>query len=121
MIWLAGWIVGERLLFPRSQFIWAGKLPSNFSGASSGHPIPVGQTGVANFPRICTQGPLGPTTIWPLAYKGQGRWSADHLSDAEPRWALCAPCTALSRDHLISQPSRSKGAPVDAPGEAVLF
>lgn len=62
MIWLAGWIVGEAfvslflLVWGRENFqptFWGPVRPPN----------PVGEIGVANFPRICIQGPFGSTTI----------------------------------------------------------
>lgn len=39
----------------------------------------------------------------------------------QSRGGRVCPCNTLSRDHPISQPSRSRRRPVDVPGEAVSF
>lgn len=108
MIWLAGWIEGE-VFFPPSYLIWAGRLPSNFLGASSGHPIRSAKLesriSLASALRVLSAPP--PSGHSHTRDRGGG---AQTIFFTQSRGRRVCPCNTLSRDHSISQPSRSKAA-----------
>lgn len=59
----AGWLdCGRGICFPLPTCLGPGNFLPTFWGPVR-PPNPVGEIGVANFPRICIQGPFGSTTI----------------------------------------------------------
>lgn len=103
-------------LFPSlSYLIWAGELQSNVLGVLVRPPPDPGRPnrGVANFPRICIQGPLGSTTIWPARIPGIGAVDRERRPSflTQERCVCVCHCTrTLTREHP-HQPNRSEGGP----------
>lgn len=111
MIRLAGWIVGRGICSLLLHDLGR-QTSSNFLGALSGHPIrsakPGSRISLASAFRVLSAPPRYGHSHTRL----QGRWSADHPFDAEPRHP----------NEITLQPVwLIKRRPVDVPGEAVLF